>query len=89
MCSILVYMKTTLNIPNSLFNEIKKITQKRGLSFRSIAETALRNYLKSQKDNTTHFKLKNGSFCGDGLCKDLVEGNWNEIRSRIYKGQGE
>ncbi len=81
-------MKTTLEISNHLFKETKQFANKSGRTFREIVELALRNFLKSQKVPRKAFKLKDGSFKGNGLVEGLQEGDWETIRSLIYEGRG-
>ncbi|OGQ08910.1 MAG: hypothetical protein A3G32_02020 [Deltaproteobacteria bacterium RIFCSPLOWO2_12_FULL_40_28] len=81
-------MKTTIDISNSLFKEIKTVAQKKDTTFREIVETSLRLFLSLQKKTTKNFKLKNNSFKGNGLAEGLEEGDWSSIRKRAYEGRG-
>jgi hypothetical protein len=79
-------MKTTVEIADSLFAEAKAYTEAHGLSFRELLEEGLRSTLQRNQQGAKRFRLRNGSFQGQGLQGDLL---WPEIRRRIYEGRGE
>jgi hypothetical protein len=79
-------MKTTVEIADSLFAEAKAYTEAHGLSFRELLEEGLRSTLQRNRQGAKPFRLRNGSFRGQGLQGDLA---WPEIRRRIYEGRGE
>ena len=79
-------MKTTVEIADSLFAEAKAYTEAHGLSFRELLEEGLRSTLQRNRRTAKRFRLRNGSFQGQGLQGDLP---WPEIRRRIYEGRGE
>lgn len=37
---------------------------------------------------TLPFKMRRATFKGNGLQREIQQGNWNQIRSQIYEGQG-
>jgi hypothetical protein len=78
-------MKTTVEIADSLFAEVKAYAQAHGLSFREVIEEGLRHVIKRGR-RSPKFCLRNGSFRGKGLQGDA---SWSEIRQRIYEGRGE
>jgi hypothetical protein len=79
-------MKTTVEIADSLFAEAKAYTEAHGLSFRELLEEGLRSTLQQNRRPAKRFRLRDGSFRGQGLAGDL---SWSEIRQRIYEGRGE
>jgi hypothetical protein len=79
-------MKTTVEIADSLFAEAKAYTKAHGLSFRELLEEGLRSTLLQDRRTAKGFRLRDGSFQGQGLQGDL---SWPEIRQRIYEGRGE
>jgi hypothetical protein len=81
-----VHVKTTVEIPDSLFAEARAYTKAHGLSFRELLEEGLRSTLQQKRLTTKQFRLRDGSFQGRGLQADL---SWPEIRQRIYDGRGE
>jgi len=79
-------MKTTVDIPDSLFAEAKACAESRGVPFRQIIEDGLRAVIQERQGVRTAFKLRDGSFGGEGLRTAL---SWPEMRQNIYEGRGE
>jgi hypothetical protein len=80
-----VAVKTTVEIPDALFAEVKKYASGRGLTFRQVIETSLRRTLEEKHSVKKPFKLRDGSFKGTGMTPGL---NWPAIRKLIYEGRG-
>jgi hypothetical protein len=78
-------MKTTLDLPDSLFLEAKACARSRGVPFRQIVEEGLRAIIQS-KASAGAFRMRDGSF-GDVSRRSPRE--WTEIRQAIYEGRGE
>jgi hypothetical protein len=77
-------MKTTVEIPDALFEEVKKASRKRGLTFRAFLEESIRKNLHRQPQRP--FRLRKHTFGGKGLTPGM---DWKAIRQQIYKGRGE
>ena len=82
-------MKTTIELSDSVFTEIKQCSKEMGIPMRELFETALRKYLQSLKQEKVQYQYENHPFKGQGVCAGVQEGNWEYIRSNIYKGRGE
>lgn len=78
-------MKTTVDIPDSLFEEAKACAESRGVPFRQVVEEGLRTVVQ-QRGTPQRFRLRDGSFGGKGLQR---EWSWPEIRQTVYQGRGE
>lgn len=76
-------MKTTVEIPDSLFRAAKKHCADRGISFRQLVEAGLRTAIEKPKP-ATRFKMKRFGFTGEGQ----IEQDWAEIRELVYSGRG-
>lgn len=81
-------MKTTIDISNPLFKEAKRYIAQKGLSFRELVETALRQLLNAQSRRQKNFRWKHKPFHGSGLSGGLQEGDWEKVRDMIYEGHG-
>lgn len=79
-------MKTTIEIPDSLFQEAKSYAESRGVPFRQIVEEGLRSMVQQGRESHKRFRLRDGSFGGNGRHSDR---SWSEIRQTIYQGRGE
>lgn len=81
-------MKTTIDISDGLFKEVKRYAGRKGTTFREVLETSLRSLLKNQAKGKKAFQLRKHSFRGKGLVEGLVEGQWAAIREKAYEGRG-
>lgn len=81
-------MKTTVDISDALFREIKKQSVKKGMTFREMVEAALRLFLKAEEKAKGPFRLRKHPFKGKGLAQGLSEDDWTVIRDRAYEGRG-
>ena len=79
-------MKTTVEIPDSLFRETKSYASARGLTFREVIETALRRTLEQHPAARKSFRLRKASFKGQG---PVAGEDWLTFRRMIYEGHGE
>lgn len=77
-------MKTTVEMPDALFAEVKKYASARGLTMRQVIETSLRRTLEQEGHAKKRFRLRKATFKGNG---QLVH-DWETIRSLIYEGRG-
>jgi hypothetical protein len=85
---MVTHMKTTIDIPNDLFMEIKRIAEGRGTTFGAVVESALQQVASAERQPQQPFRLRKHVFHGQGLQPGVSEGDWEEIRSRAYEGQG-
>lgn len=85
---ILLCMKTTVEISEKLLKTAKKYAAERGLSLKTVIESALRNMLENNK-RPVKFSLKDGSVKGNGISKEFEHESWQSLRQAIYKGRGE
>jgi hypothetical protein len=79
-------MKTTVEIPDSLFAEAKACADSRGVPFRRIVEEGLRAVIEQGEKTRKAFKLRDGSFGGKSI---RAERSWSAVRQEIYAGRGE
>jgi hypothetical protein len=79
-------VKTTIDIPDSLFQEAKACAEARGVPLRQIVEEGLRSIVHNAHEPRKRFRLRDGSFGGKS---HQSERSWSEIRQTIYQGRGE
>ena len=79
-------MKTTVEIPDGLFREVRQYAHIHQLTFRQVVEAGLRKVVSGRDGSREPFRLEKRSFRGDGMLKDY---SWSEIRSLVYEGRGE
>ena len=80
-------MKTTVEVPDSLLQEARKLAEKEGTSIKILVEEGLRRILLERKRGKP-FRLRDLSYKGKGLQGDITEGSWEKIRELIYEGRG-
>jgi len=79
-------MKTTVEIPDSLFEQAKACAASKGVPLRRIVEEGLRAVIEHEQKNRSRFKLRDGSYGGKGVGAKL---RWQAMRQAIYTGRGE
>lgn len=79
-------MKTTIEIGDGLFAEVKAIAQSRGLTFKDACEAGLRSFVNQNRTKNGEFAFRDASFGGPKVHEEL---SWSEVRAIIYEGQGE
>jgi hypothetical protein len=77
-------MKTTVEISDALFKEVKRYAAAHELTFREVVENGLRSVVQKSQAKKP-FKLRDASFQGKGMAKDY---GWPEIQAMIYEGRG-
>ena len=80
-------MKTTIQIPDSLFEEARKVAQRERVTMRSLVEAGLRRVL-ADRNKRGGFRLRRATFRGKGLQPGLEGASWDRIRDASYEGRG-
>ena len=84
---MLGHMRTTLDLPDPLFRQAKRLARERKIPFRALVADALRRVISERAPRRT-FKLAERSFGDGGLVDGLTWSNWEQIRDLIYEGHG-
>jgi hypothetical protein len=80
-------MKTTVEIPNGLLSEARKIATGEGTTIRALIEEGLRAVVAARARAGT-FRLRKVSFGGEGLQPEAGDGSWERMRDLAYEGRG-
>jgi hypothetical protein len=80
-------MKTTVEIPDSLLREAKKIASAEGMTVKALIGEGLRRIIDERK-RTSPFRLRKATFKGEGLQPHVVGSPWERIRDTAYEGRG-
>jgi hypothetical protein len=80
-------MKTTVEIPDSLLGEARKLAARENTTVRALIEEGLRRVLTERKDAGA-FRLRKASFGGQGLQPGAAGASWERIRDMAYEGWG-
>jgi hypothetical protein len=82
-------MKTTINIPDSLLEEAKKVARNEKITLRNLIEEGLRRSIDERRGRGRRdFKLRRASFKGQGLQPHLVGAAWDQILDISYEEHG-
>lgn len=77
-------MKTTIELADALFHELKRVAEERGTTLRALLEEGARLVLERQPPKKP-FKLRDASFKGGkGLYPGIREGDWEQQLAQIY-----
>jgi Arc/MetJ family transcription regulator len=82
------HMKTTVEISDALMAQARRLARERRTTLRAVLESALRRELEAVSTPRRKFKLRDGSFKGEGLEPGIDLSDWSQIRRLIYEGRG-
>jgi hypothetical protein len=82
-------MKTTIHIPDSLFEEARKVARQERTTLKALVEEGLRKVTTERRSRGAGaFELRRASFKGEGLQSHLAEVSWDRILDVSYEGRG-
>ena len=81
---MLTHMRTTLELPDTLFKRAQKLARARGVPFRALVAEALQKLLTAQAP-AEQYRLPDTTFGGDGLVDGLPDLQWDRIRHLVYE----
>jgi hypothetical protein len=81
------HMKTTIQIPDSLFEEARKLAHQERTTLKALVEEGLRLII-SERKRRGGFRLRRATFKGNGLQPRLAGAPWDQIRELSYEGRG-
>lgn len=84
---MLEHMRTTLDLPDPLFRQAKKLARERKIPFRALVAEALRRVITEGAPRRS-FKLVDRSYGNGGLVEGLSWTDWERIRDMVYEGHG-
>jgi hypothetical protein len=80
-------MKTTVEIPDALLDEVRRLAAREGTTLRTLVEEGLRRIVAERK-RTSPFRLRKASFKGDGVQPGVAGTSWDRLREMAYEGRG-
>jgi hypothetical protein len=80
-------MKTTVEIPDALLDDARRVAERRGVTLRALVEEGLRQIVKADRRRPP-FRLRDASFKGEGLDPSFEDASWERIRDAAYGGRG-
>jgi hypothetical protein len=80
-------MKTTVEIPQSLLEEAKRVAARQDTTLRVLIIEGLRRVITERK-RAGAFRLRKATFRGKGLRPDVASASWERIREMAYEKRG-
>ena len=80
-------MKTTVEIPDALLEEARKLAARSGTTLRVLIIEGLRSSI-TERRRASAFKLRDASVAGKGLQPGIEAADWNAIRQLAYESRG-
>jgi hypothetical protein len=80
-------MKTTVELPDNLLREAKRIALRERTTVRALIERGLRTVIGGRR-SSGRFVLRNAGFRGDGLVAGRSLRDWDTIRDLSYSERG-
>jgi hypothetical protein len=80
-------MKTTVDIPDALLEEARKVAARDHTTVRALIEHGLRRALAERKV-AREFRLRKATFGGEGLQPGVADATWERMRDLVYEGHG-
>lgn len=77
-------MKTTIEIPDSILEEAKKVAARERTTIKTLVVEGLRRTL-SEKKRKHSFSLRKATFKGKGLHPQITGASWDQIRDLAYE----
>jgi hypothetical protein len=81
------HMKTTVEIPEALLSEAKRVARREGITVRTLIEQGLRHAVAQRKARRP-FRLRKAAFKGKGLSEEARRAGWARLRELAYEGRG-
>lgn len=80
-------MKTTVEIPDTLLDEARKIAARQQTTLRVLIIEGLRRMIAERK-RVGEFRLRKATFAGKGLQPEAAAAPWERIREMTYETRG-
>jgi len=84
---MVTHMKTTIEIPDALLEEARKLATRERTTVKALVEQGLRQVVAGRK-RSAPFRLRKATFKGKGLQPGVKEASWEQVRDLIYEGRG-
>ncbi|MCC7258620.1 MAG: type II toxin-antitoxin system VapB family antitoxin [Gammaproteobacteria bacterium] len=81
------HMKTTIQIPDSVLVDARRIARRDRTTLKALVEQGLRRIIAERKQSEK-FRLRRVTFRGQGLDPRLASASWDQIRDLSYEGRG-
>ncbi|MGB5198738.1 MAG: type II toxin-antitoxin system VapB family antitoxin [Sedimenticolaceae bacterium] len=80
-------MKTTIELPDTLIEQARRLAQREGTTLRALVEEGLQRSLEARRQAARR-QLDFPSYGGNGLTDEFQGAPWSRIRDEIYREHG-
>lgn len=80
-------MKTTIELPDELVEQARRVARKEGSTLRALVEEGLQRSLEARR-RTVSRELDFPSYGGSGVTNEFRDASWSRIRDEIYRDRG-
>ena len=80
-------MKTTIELPDALIEQARRIAQQEGATLRALVEEGLQRSLEARR-RAARRQLDFPSYGGKGRTDEFQGAPWSRIRDEIYREHG-
>ncbi|MGB5251280.1 MAG: type II toxin-antitoxin system VapB family antitoxin [Sedimenticolaceae bacterium] len=80
-------MKTTIELPDTLIEQARRLAQREGTTLRALVEEGLQRSLEARRQAARR-QLDFPSYGGNGLTDEFHGAPWSRIRDEIYREHG-
>jgi len=80
-------METTIELPNSLIEQARRVAKQEGARLRALIEEGLQRSLEARRQAARR-QLDFPSYGGNGLTDEFQGAPWSRIRDEIYREHG-
>ncbi|MGB5493363.1 MAG: type II toxin-antitoxin system VapB family antitoxin [Sedimenticolaceae bacterium] len=80
-------MKTTIELPDTLIEQARRLAQREGTTLRALVEEGLQRSIEARRQAARR-QLDFPSYGGNGLTDEFQGAPWSRIRDEIYREHG-
>lgn len=80
-------MKTTIELPDELIKQARRVARQEGSTLRALVEEGLQRSLEARRQAACR-ELDFPSYGGSGLREEFQSASWSRIRDEIYREHG-
>jgi hypothetical protein len=80
-------MKTTIELPDTLIEQARRVAQREGATLRALLEEGLQRSLEARRQAAPR-QLDFPTYGGNGLTDEFQGAPWSRIRDEIYREHG-
>jgi len=80
-------MKTTIELPDELVRQARRVARREGTTLRALAEEGLQRSLQARRQAVRR-ALDFPTYGGSGLTDEFEGAPWTRIRDEIYRERG-